>query len=147
MTPRLLVSSLAIASAAFITGPVLAETYKTDHDYYPLNTPGTYNQSVIKVLDLSSDTNLPAPYIQFEFRDQVFQRQFNAFRAINREMWDLQTMSDYNIRTRDLPSSYCSTLLSEGYNVCAPVVVEQPAPPPAPLVEPPAPPAPVPALW
>jgi hypothetical protein len=64
-------------------------------------------------------------------------------------MLDLQTLSDATIRTRDLPSAYCSSLLSEGYNACA--APEEPAPA-APMISAPAAvPAPVanpvPALW
>jgi len=62
-------------------------------------------------------------------------------------MLDLQTLSDATIRTRDLPSSYCSSLLSEGFNACA--APEEPAPAvPMPRFEAPAVPSrPVPALW
>jgi hypothetical protein len=97
---------------------------------------------------MTSDPNLPNPYIQTTFRDQWIERQANAFRAINREMMDVQTLSDATIRTRDLPSSYCSSLLSEGFNACdAP---EEPAHAvPMPRFEAPAavPSRPVPALW
>jgi hypothetical protein len=123
----------------------LAETFQTDQDGYPRNFPATYNQTLNKVLDLTSDPNLPP---LFELRDLVIFRQYNAFRTIMRDMFDMQTLSDYTIRTRDLPTAYCTSLLAEGFDQCRPIVVQEPpvAPPPEPPVAPP-PPPPVPALW
>ena len=140
-----LASSLVAASTLLVSGGAFADPLLTDHDQFPRNFPPTYPQVQNKVLDMTSDPNLPNPYIQTTFRDQWIERQSNALRAINREMLDLQTLSDATIRTRDLPSPYCSSLLAEGYNACA--APEEPAPAvPAPRYE--APPArPVPALW
>jgi len=143
-----LVSSLVVASTLLASGAALADPLLTDQDEYPRNFPPTYPQVENKVLDMTSDPNLPNPYIQTTYRDQWMERQNNAMRAIHREMMDLQTLSDATIRTRDLPSSYCSSLLAEGFNGCA--APEEPAPAvPAPRVETPAavPAAPVPALW
>jgi hypothetical protein len=142
-----LASSLVTASALLATGAAFADPLLTDQDQFPRNFPATYPQVQNKVLDITSDPNLPNPYIQTTFRDQLIERQSNALRAIHREMMDLQTLSDATIRTRDLPSSYCSSLLSEGFNACA--APEEPAPVVAPFRPAPAiaPAAPVPALW
>lgn len=143
-----LASSLVAATALLATGAAFADPLLTDQDQFPRNFPPTYPQVQNKVLDMTSDPNLPNPYIQTTFRDQWIERQSNALRSIHREMLDLQTLSDATIRTRDLPSSYCSSLLSEGFNACA--APEEPAPVIAPLPreQPPAvAPAPVPALW
>ena len=141
-----LASSLVAASALLASGAAFADPLLTSQDQYPQNFPATYPQAQNKVLDMTSDPNLPDPYIQTTFRDQWIERQANAFRAMNREMMDLQTLSDATIRTRDLPSSYCSSLLAEGFNACA--APEEPAPAvPMPRVETPAPVRPVPALW
>jgi len=117
-----LVAALTLLSS----GAVFADPLLTDQDQFPRNFPATYPQVQNKVLDMTSDPNLPDAYIQTTFRDQWIERQGNAFRAINREMMDLQTLSDATIRTRDLPSSYCSSLLSEGFNACS--APEEPAP-------------------
>ncbi|OIP77320.1 MAG: hypothetical protein AUK48_04295 [Oscillatoriales cyanobacterium CG2_30_44_21] len=143
-----LASSLVAASALLATGAAFADPLLTDQDQFPRDFPATYPQVQNKVLDITSDPNLPNPYIQTTFRDQWIERQSNALRAIHREMMDLQTLSDATIRTRDLPSSYCSSLLSEGFNACA--APEEPAPVVAPFRAPApaiAPAAPVPALW
>jgi hypothetical protein len=143
-----LTSSLVAASTLLASGAAFADPLLTDQDQFPRNFPPTYPQVQNKVLDMTSDPNLPNPYFQTTFRDQWIEQQANAFRAINRDMLDLQTLSDATIRTRDLPSSYCSSLLAEGYNGCA--APEEPAPAvPAPRVEAPAAVqnAPVPALW
>lgn len=143
-----LASSLVAASALLATGAAFADPLLTDQDQFPRNFPATYPQVQNKVLDINSDPNLPNPYIQTTFRDQWIERQSNSLRAIHREMMDLQTLSDATIRTRDLPTSYCSSLLSEGFNACA--APEEPAPVVAPFRAPApaiAPAAPVPALW
>ncbi|MCA6572798.1 MAG: hypothetical protein IM516_02545 [Pseudanabaena sp. M158S2SP1A06QC] len=143
-----LASSLVVASALLSSGAAFANPLLTDQDQYPRNFPATYPQVQNKVLDMTSDPNVPNPYIQTTYRDQWVERQNSAMRAIHREMIDLQTISDAAIRTRDLPSSYCSSLLAEGFNACA--APEEPSPAvPAPRVETPAavPAAPVPALW
>ena len=144
-----LAPSIVAMSTLLASGAAFAETPLTDQDQFPRNYPATYPQVQTKVLDImSADPNLPNPYIQNRYRDQWIERQAITFRAINREMMDLQTLSDATIRTRDLPSAYCSSLLSEGYNACA--VPEEPAPA-APMISAPAVPAPVanpvPALW
>ncbi|NUN65013.1 hypothetical protein HCU40_09645 [Pseudanabaena biceps] len=142
-----LASSLVAAVSLLATGAAFADPLLTDQDQFPRNFPPTYPQVENKVLDITSDPNLPNPYIQTTFRDQIIERQSNALRSIHREMMDLQTLSDATIRTRDLPSSYCSSLLSEGFNACS--APEEPAPAvPLPREQPPAvAPAPVPALW
>ncbi|TYQ31218.1 hypothetical protein [Pseudanabaena sp. UWO310] len=143
-----LASSLVAASTLLASGAAFADPLLTDQDQYPRNFPATYPQVQNKVLDITSDPNIPAPYINFKYRDQWIEQQVNAFRAINREMMDLQTVSDATIRTRDLPTSYCSSLLSEGFNACA--APEEPAPV-VPVTRPEVPAAvparPVPALW
>lgn len=142
-----LASSLVAASTLLASGAAFADPLLTDQDQFPRNFPATYPQVQNKVLDMTSDPNLPNPYIQTTFRDQWIERQSNSLRAIHREMMDLQTLSDATIRTRDLPSSYCSSLLAEGFNACAAPEVSAPAVP-APRYEPtPAPVRPVPALW
>ncbi len=143
----LLASSLVTASMLLASGAAFANPQLTDQDQFPRNFPATYPQVQNKVLDMTSDPNLPDAFIQTTFRDQWIERQANSFRAINREMMDLQTLSDATIRTRDLPSSYCSSLLSEGFNACA--APEEPAPAVPFRVEAPAavPSRPVPALW
>ncbi|MBD2177318.1 hypothetical protein H6F42_10390 [Pseudanabaena sp. FACHB-1998] len=143
-----LASSLVAATTLLASGAAFADPLLTDQDQFPRNFPPTYPQVQNKVLDMTSDPNLPNPYIQTTFRDQWIERQSNALRAIHRDMMDMQTLSDATIRTRDLPSSYCSSLLAEGFNACA--APEEPEPAvPAPRVETPAatPAAPVPALW
>ncbi len=140
-----LASSLVAASTLLASGAAFADPMLTDQDQFPRNLPPTYNQVQNKVLDLTSDSNLPNPFFQTTFRDQWIEQQARAFRAINRDMMDLQTLSDATIRTRDLPSAYCSSLLAEGYNGCA--APEEPAP--AVRIEAPAavPAPPVRALW
>lgn len=141
-----LASSLVAASALLASGAAFADPLLTDQNQFPRNFPATYPQAQNKVLDITSDPNLPNAYIQTPFRDQWIERQSNAFRAMNREMIDLQTLSDATIRTRDLPSPYCSSLLSEGFNACS--APEEPASVvPMPRFEPTAPSRPVPALW
>ncbi len=142
-----LASSLVVASTLLASGAAHADPLLTDQDQFPRNFPATYPQAQNKVLDMTSDPNLPNPYLDFTYRDQWVERQENAFRAINREMMDLQTISDATVRTRDLPTSYCSSLLAEGFNACA--APEEPAPAVVPRVEAPVvtPSRPVPALW
>ncbi len=143
LAPSLVAAVTLLASGAAIANPKL-----TDQDQYPQNFPPTYPQVLNKVLDMTSDPNLPNPYFPLKFRDNIIEEQSNALRAIHREMMDLQTLSDATIRTRDLPSSYCSSLLAEGFDACA--APEEPAPAvPAPRFDPPAaiPSRPVPALW
>ncbi|MDX2254214.1 MAG: hypothetical protein NW214_01725 [Pseudanabaenaceae cyanobacterium bins.39] len=145
-----LASSLVTASALLATGAAFADPLLTDQDQFPRNFPATYPQVQNKILDMTADPNLPDPYFQYTFRDQWIERQAAAFRTINREMLDLQTLSSPTIRTRDLPSAYCSSLLSEGYNACAAPeeqmpVVSMPKVQTAPAIAPT--PAPVPALW
>ena len=142
-----LTSSLVAAVTLLASGAAIANPRLTDQDQYPRNFPPTYPQVLNKVLDMTSDPNLPNPYFPLKFRDNTIEEQANALRAIHREMMDLQTLSDATIRTRDLPSSYCSSLLAEGFDACA--APEEPAPAvPAPRFDPPAIPSrPVPALW
>ncbi|MFN3926470.1 MAG: hypothetical protein ACK4QL_03910 [Pseudanabaenaceae cyanobacterium] len=140
---------LGIVSAPAL---VMAETFQTDQDAFPRNFPATYVQTIKKVLDMTSSPNLPP---LFELRDQVIFRQNNAFRSIIRDMLDMQTLSTPTVRTRDLPTAYCTTLLTEGFDPCRPLPPEPVAtPPPEPIappppepIAPPPPPPPVPALW
>ncbi len=141
-----LASSLVAASTLLASGAAFADPLLTDQDQFPRNFPATYPQVQNKVLDMTADPNLPNPFIQTAFRDQWIERQATSLRAIHREMMDLQTLSDATIRTRDLPSSYCSSLLAEGFNACA--APEEPAPAvPMPRYEPTPAARPVPALW
>ena len=144
--PHKLLSKWQIASllTALTLSPAIvsAETFQTDQDAFPRNFPATYNQTLNKVLDFTSDPNLPP---LFELRDMVIMRQYNAFRSIIRDMLDKQTLSDPTVRTRDLPTAYCTTLLAEGFDPCRPPVETPPPPPPEPVLPPP--PPPVPALW
>lgn len=144
-----LCNSLPISVAIVIVAVptvAMAETFQTDQDAFPRNFPATYNQTINKILDMTSDPNLPP---LFELRDQVVFRQYNAFRSIIRDMLDMQTLSDPTVRTRDLPTAYCTTLLTEGFDPCRPPAPEPVLPPPPAPPEPvaPPPPPPVPALW
>jgi hypothetical protein len=166
----LFAATLAVASTVLAT-PSFAEPYytfnslATDQDVYPSNYPYTYNAAQTLVLDMTSSGFIPQPFIQFDYPELITERQLNGFRSIMREMYDLQTLSSPDIRTRDLSSAY-TTALSEfcGYytvtgavypvagipnttecNPAVPVAVApQPVPQPAPVF---VPPAPVPALW
>lgn len=139
----LLASSIAIASMAIAASPAFADPYKSNQDAYPNYYPAIHPQVHTKILDMTADTNMPVPFFQFEWRDQTITRQFNAFRSVHQEMMDLQTLGDHTLRTRDLPSAYCTSLLAEGFNACAPVVEADPVI--VPRYQPPAPA--VPALW
>jgi hypothetical protein len=143
-----LAPSIVALSTLLASGAAFADTLLTDQDQFPRNYPATYPQVQNKILDITADPNLPNPYIQNVHRDLLIERQAVTFRAINREMMDLQTLSDATMRSRDLPSAYCSSLLSAGYNACA--APEEPAPA-TPMVAPSAVTAPVsrpvPALW
>ncbi len=170
----LLTASLAVASS-ILASPSFADPFfnvtfsslGTDQDVYPANYPYSYNAAQTLVLDISSSGYISQPYIQLEFPDITAERRLNGFRSVMREMYDLQTLSSPDIRTRDLSSPY-TTALSEycGYYLasgavypvtgipnateCNPpvavvVVPEPPAPQPT-FTRPPAP-APVPALW
>lgn len=149
-----------VVSAAVISGAAYADPHPTDQDAYPENVPPTYGEVYTKVLDITSDLNIQAPFLQIEFGDLRFQRQFNAFRSVVREMMELQTKSDPTIRSRDLAnpyttalSSYCSyyqqlNIEQPGCIKEEPIVLTPPEPVVSPPVFPPAPPAPpVPALW
>jgi hypothetical protein len=143
-----LASSLVAASALLANGAAFADPLLTDQDQYPRDFPATYPQVQNKILDMTSDPNSPHAYGDTTFRDQWIARQATAFRAINREMMDLQTLGSPTIRTRDLPSAYCSSLLSDGFNSCA--ISEEPVPdvPTIRFESPsPMPSVPIPALW
>ncbi len=165
----MLASAAAIFSAVLSAAPCLAEpvfsfsSLATDQDVFPANYPYPYAAVENLVLDFTSSRYIAQPYIQIEYPDAIVQRQFNAFRSVIREFYDLQTLSTPNIRTRDLSSPY-TTALSEfcGYykvtgaaypvvgtpsatecNPPEPVVsVAAPEPAPQPVIS-----APVPALW
>jgi hypothetical protein len=73
--------------------------------------------------------------------------------AVYQDVLAQQGMSDPYMRVADLPSPYCTSLLSS-YSPCAPAMPAPepaPAPEPQPMLPPPAPapvrPAPIPALW
>jgi len=165
-TATLAVASSVLASPSFAEPFYTFSSLGTDQDVYPANYPYTYNAAQTLVLDITSSPFIAQPFIQLEYPDLINERQLNGFRSIIREMYDLQTLSSPDIRTRDLSSAY-TTALSEfcGYYTvtgavypvtgipnateCNPVVPvaavpEPPAPQPAPVF---VPPAPVPALW
>jgi hypothetical protein len=168
----LFAATLAVASAVLAL-PSFAEPYytfnslETDQDVYPANYPYTYNAAQTLVLDLTSSAFIPQPFIQLEYPELIMERQLNGFRSVMREMYDLQTLSSPDIRTRDLSSPY-TTALSEycGYYTvtgavypasgipnatdCNPVAPVAVAPEPAPQPQPApvfVPRTPVPALW
>lgn len=169
----LLTATLAVASSILVAPsfaePVLNFTsLGTDQDVYPINYPYSYSAAQTLVLDMTSSGFISQPWIQLEFPELIAERQLNGFRSISREMYEIQTLSDPNIRTRDLSSPY-TTALSEfcGYylvsgaafpvtgtpsaadcnSVSVSVVPTPVAPPSAPeRVFVPAP-RPVPALW
>jgi hypothetical protein len=168
----LLTVSLAVVSSILVA-PSFAEPFfnvtfsslGTDQDVYPANYPYSYTAAQTLVLDMTSSGYISQPYLQLEFPDITAERQLNGFRSVMREMYDLQTLSSPDIRTRDLSSPY-TTALSEfcGYYLVSGAVypvtgipnAAECNPPVAVVVapEPPAPqpafipaPAPVPALW
>ena len=159
----LLASALAITAITGMVAPSHADPLLTDQDYYPRDFSPTYNESITKVLDLTSSTNVVPPWLQFEFMDQKLEREFTSFRTMNKEMWELQNSDDDNIRTRDLANpyttslaSFCTYYRSSGIELPAGTdnsCLEAQAPPaPEPPRYEPAPPpvrrpAPVPALW
>lgn len=158
----LLTSALAISAISLIAAPSFADPLLTDQDYYPRDFSPTYNEALTKVLDFTSSTNVAPPWIQFEFTDQKMEREFTAYRTIFKEMYDLQTLDDDNIRTRDLANpyttslaSFCTYYRSVGLELPAGTdnsCLEAQAPPEPPKYEPPAPPPvrppiTVPALW
>ncbi len=167
LTATLAVSSSVLASPSFAEYVPNFTSLGTDQDVYPVNYPYTYPAAQTQVLDMNSSGYISQPWIQFEFPDLIAERQLNGFRSIMREMYDLQTLSTPNIRTRDLSSPYTTTLseFCGYYNVtgatypvtgtpnatacnpaAAPVsVAPEPAPAPQPVFIPR--PAPVPALW
>lgn len=91
-----------LVSTTLIAGIAQAQPHPTDQDAYPgnfptdfaNNYPATYGESLTKILDLTSDLNMPPVFIEPDFRDLKVQRQFNSFRAAVREMLELQTKSD-----------------------------------------------------
>jgi hypothetical protein len=118
-------ASFAAVSAAGAVLPAMAEPL-TDANYFPRGFPTTYPNAINRVLDMDSSTNIPNPWIQNDFRDLEIERQFNAFRTTNRDMLDLQTLGKPTVRTRDLPSAYTSSLLTEGWSNVTPVEVPVP---------------------
>ncbi len=118
-------ASFAVVSATGAILPAVAEPL-TNASYFPRGFPATYPNAINQVLDMDSSTNLPNPWIQNDFRDLEIERQFNAFRTVNRDMLDLQTLGKPTVRTRDLPSAYTSSLLTEGWSNVAPVEVPVP---------------------
>lgn len=156
-----------LVTISLIAGATQAQPRPTDQDTnagnfptdFANNYPATYSESLTKILDLTSDLNMPAVFFETEFRDIRVQREFNAFRSAFREMLELQTKSDPLIRTRDLAnpytaslSSYCSYYHQVGIDQPG-CIKEEPIvlTPPEPVVPPPAfrpaPQPPVPALW
>lgn len=157
----------SLAATALIVSVAQAQPTPTDQDSYPgnfppdfaNNYPATYGESLTKILDLTSNLNMPAVFFETEFRDLRVQKQFTAFRSVVREMLDLQTKSDPLIRTRDIASPYTASL-SSYCSYYHQLSIEQPGcikeepvvlTPPEPVVPPPAfrpaPQPPVPALW
>ncbi|MEI6429955.1 MAG: hypothetical protein WCO45_16470 [Pseudanabaena sp. ELA607] len=119
-------ASFAVVSATVAVFPTTAEPL-TDANHFPRGFPATYPNAINRVLDMDSSTNIPNPWMQYDFRDVEIERQFNAFRTVNRDMLDLQTLGKPTVRTRDLPSAYTSSLLTEGWTNVAPVEVPVPA--------------------
>jgi len=107
--------TLALAATSIAATPAFADpnltfsTLGTDQDVYPTDLPYTYNAAVTKVLDVTSSTYIPQPF-QIDFHDLETERRINGFRAVFREMYELQTLGAPVIRTRDLPSPYTSLL-------------------------------------
>jgi hypothetical protein len=163
LLPSLISVPLAIAAAGVFSAPASADPHLSDQDQYPTaNYPPTYNSVQTKILDITSNLNVASPYLQIDYVDLKVEREFNSFRAITREMMDMQTLGDNNIRVRDLANPYTTALscFSSYYQTigataptdtgsCPAIEVKEEivmAPPaPAPIVQPPAPP--VPALW
>ncbi len=166
LTATLAVSSSVLASPSFAEPFINFEHLLTDQDYYPESYPYPYNATINLILDMTSSPFILQPF-PLVFPDLLVERQNNGFRSIMREMYDLQTLGDPNIRTRDLPTPY-TTALSEfcGYytvtgaafpvgssltaadcNAPVPVAAgpEPVAPAPQPVFTPRY--APVPALW
>jgi hypothetical protein len=156
-------TSLVLVSPSSAQPTLNFTSLATDQDVYPANYPYSYSASQSLVLDMTSSGFIAQPFFQLEFPDLITERQLNAFRSITREMYDLQTLSTPDIRTRDLSSPY-TTALSEfcGYYLASgavypvtgtPNATQCNPPVPVAVVEPPAPPqptftpAPVPALW
>jgi hypothetical protein len=156
-----------LVTISLIAGAAQAQPRPTDQDSnagnfppdFANNYPATYGESITKILDLTSDLNMPPVFIDPDFRDLKVQRQFNSFRSAVREMLELQTKSDPLIRTRDLANPYTASL-SAYCSYYHQVSIEQPGcikeepivlTPPEPVVPPPAfrpaPQPPVPALW
>jgi hypothetical protein len=164
LTATLAVSASVLASPSFAEPFINFTSLATDQDVYPVNYPYPYNAVQTLILDMTSSPFILQPF-PLVFPDLLVERQFNGFRSIMREMYDLQTLSDPNIRTRDLPSAYTTTLsdFCGYYNVTGAVYPIDGSPnaaecnaavPVAAVPEPPAspqptyiPPAPVPALW
>jgi len=165
----MLLSATALAAATSICAtPAHADPNLTDLDVTPRNYPPTYPEVQNKILDMTSSINMPSAWLQTDFRDVTTERQFNSIRGVTREMLDLQTLGDDNIRVRDLASPYTTALscFSSYYRVtgtevpiggtpCGNIVEYQKEeitqtttvlPPVQPRVEP-APVRPVPALW
>ncbi|WP_156800402.1 hypothetical protein [Thalassoporum mexicanum] len=82
----------------------------TSQEVFPPDYPATYREVIRHVTDITSDTNIQQPWIQFDYMDMKVEREGHALRAIFQEMMDLQTLSSYTIRTRDLASPYTTSL-------------------------------------
>ena len=167
LTATLALSSFVLASPSFAEDPFINFTsLATDQDFYPANYPYPYNATITLILDMTSSPFIMQPF-PLTFPDLLVERQFNGFRSIMREMYDLQTLSDPNIRVRDLPSPYTtalsefcgyysvtgaafpvdSNLTAEKCNTAVPVASSpEPVFTPQPVFTP-RPSAPVPALW
>ncbi len=159
-------TAIAVATSAFAT-PGYADPNLTDLDVVPRNYPPTYPEVQNKILDATSSINVPSIWLQTDFRDMAIERQHNSIRGVTKEMLDLQTLGDDNIRVRDLANPYTTALscFSSYYRVtgaeiplggtpCGNIVEYQKEevtetvtlPPVQPRVEP-VPVRPVPALW
>jgi hypothetical protein len=159
----LLTSSIVAATALFAT-PAFADPHLTKQEVYPDDYPATYEEVINNILDFSTNTNIYQPWIQVEFMEKKLEREGHAFRAVMKEMMDMQTLSSYTIRTRDLATPYTTSLAAYAsyYHVTGaeapdgvllgPIEVQHEEIIQAPIVQPrvpviPVPQEPVPALW
>jgi hypothetical protein len=160
----LLTASSIMAATAMMAMPAFAEPHLTRQDVYPQDYPATYSEVIRSVLDFNTNTHIHQPWLQFEFMDQKLEREAHALGAVMQEMMDLQTLSSYTIRVRDLANPYTTSLAAYAsyYHVTGaeapdgvllgPIEVQHEEIIQAPIFQPrvpvvPVPQEPVPALW
>jgi hypothetical protein len=104
-------SCLILGLGISIKAPASADPFLTDADQFPhRDYPPTYPVVLDKVLDFTSNPNLHALILDDTFRDLLVEKQNNAFRAVIKDMWDMQTLSSQRIRTRDIASPFTTQL-------------------------------------